>query len=113
MEILVATLGLALVVSAALQQLIDLIEPAMRQFVPEHKGWLTALLALLLSMGLTLGLGLRLLAPLGLGGHGWLDVVLTALFLLGGTRGINDLLKWIGYRKAAARQALSGPPPMG
>jgi hypothetical protein len=109
MEILVATLGPALGVSVALQPLIDLLEAAWRQFSPQQKAWLIALLALLLSLGLTLGLGLRLLTPLGLGGHDLIDVVLTALFLLGGTRGINDLLKWVGYRKAAPRQELGRP----
>jgi len=30
----------------------------------------------------------------------------TALFMISGTKGANELLKWIGYRKTAARLAL-------
>jgi hypothetical protein len=31
------------------------------------------------------------------------DVILTALFITGGTKGVNDLMKLIGYKKEEAK----------
>jgi hypothetical protein len=52
---------------------------------------------------LTLGLGLRILRPFGVTRMPWLDVLLTALFVTGGTKWLNDLLKIIAYKKQEVR----------
>ena len=61
---------------------------------------------LVVGLALSLGLGLRILHPLGITRFYGVDMILTALFLAGGTKGINDLLKFIGYKKEEAKAAL-------
>jgi hypothetical protein len=102
MDTLLLVLGPALVVSFTIQQLIDLIEPLLDTFLKSKTEWILSLIALLVSLILTLLLDIRLLAPLGVEGKAFLDVLLTALFLTGGTKGINDLLKWTRYQRLVA-----------
>jgi hypothetical protein len=62
-----------------------------------------SVVAFVVGLALTLGLGLRILAPLGITRFPWVDVILTTLFMTGGTKGINDLIKLIGYKKEEAK----------
>jgi hypothetical protein len=75
-----------------------------------HKKWILSVTALVIGIALTLALHLRILEPLGITHADVLDVFLTALFLTGGTKAFNDLLKLVGYKKEAAKACL---PPEG
>jgi len=107
---IVDALAPAFVVSLAIQQFIELLDPVLDRFYKPQKAWLLSLAALVVSILLSILLDLRMLEALGVQKSALLDVILTGLFLTGGTRGINDLLKIIDYRKetakAAARSAL-------
>lgn len=107
MDTIVVLLAPAIVVSIALQQFLELLDPALEAVIKAHKKWILSLAALVLALTLTLWLNLRLLAPLGHPEAPALDVLLTALFLIGGSKGFNDLLKWVGYKKLEARNGLS------
>jgi hypothetical protein len=48
-----------------------------------------------------------MLTPLGMVRSDALDVLVTSLFIAGGVKGFNDLLKWIGYSKEARKAALN------
>ncbi|MBN2556574.1 MAG: hypothetical protein JXA97_11590 [Anaerolineales bacterium] len=106
---IVDALAPAFVVSLAIQQFIELLDPVLDRFLKPQKAWLLSLAALAVSILLSVLLNLRVLHALGVQTSALLDVILTGLFLTGGTRGINDLLKIIDYRKetvkAAARRA--------
>lgn len=106
MDNLVNALVPALVASLALQQLLELLDPALEILIKAHKKWILSLVSLIIGLGLSFGLGLRLMAPFGFTRADWLDGILTALFLTGGTKGFNDLLKWLGYMKEAVKQRL-------
>lgn len=71
--------------------------------IKPHKGWILSAVALVVGLLLTLGFGLRVLAPFGVTRMPWLDVLLTALFVTGGTKWVNDLLKIIAYKKQEAQ----------
>ena len=107
MDKMLETLTPAFVASFALQQLIELLDPMLDALVRPAKKWILSLVALAFALVLTFGFGFRLLAPLGYGQPTWLDGIVTALFLTGGTKGMNDLLKWLGYKKEGAKKALS------
>jgi hypothetical protein len=64
--------------------------------------------SIVVGLTLSLVLGLRVLAPLGMRTAPLLDAIVTALFLTGGTKAFNDLIKWIGYKKEAARREAAG-----
>ena len=106
MDDLMRVLGPVIACSIALQQFLELIDPALDRFIKPHKKWILSVVSLALALALTAGLGLGILAPLGHPGAGIFDVVVTALFMISGTKGANELLKWVGYRKTAARLAL-------
>ncbi len=107
MDEIIVLLAPAVVVSIALQQLLELLDPVLEAVIRPHKKWILSAVALTLAIVLTLGLDLRLLAPLGHTQAPVLDVALTALFLLGGSKGFNDLLKWVGYKKLQVRSTLT------
>ncbi len=107
MNQLVEALVPALVASFALQQLIELLDPVLEAIIKPHKKWILSLVALVVGLTMALGLGLRVLAPLDYQGPVWADVLITALFLTGGTKGINDLVKLVGYKKEEAKRTLS------
>lgn len=107
MDETVVLLAPAVVVSIALQQFLELLDPVLEALIKAHKKWILSTVALVLALCLTLGLQFRLLAPLGHPQLPGLHILLTALFLLGGSKGFNDLLKWVGYKKLEAR---SGHP---
>ena len=107
MDELIRALGPVIACGIALQQLIELLDMALDALIKPHKKWILSAVSLVGALVLTAGLGLGILAPLGYPNAGVLDVIVTALFMISGTKGANDLLKWIGYRKTAARLALS------
>ena len=103
MDPLVESLGPVFIVSFALQQLIELLDPILDKVIKPQKEWILSAVSFIFGLLLTLGLGLRILRPFGISRMAWLDVLLTALFVTGGTKWLNDLLKIIGYRKQDAR----------
>jgi len=106
MEELTRVFGPIIACGIALQQLLELIDPALDRFIKPHKKWILSLISLVVALALTAGLGLGILARLGYPSAGIFDVFVTALFMISGTKGANELLKWLGYRKTAARLAL-------
>lgn len=110
MDTVVEALAPIFVVSVALQQLIELLDPILDAILRPYKKWILSVVALSSGLGVSLVLGLRILAPLGVTRADWLDLILTALFVTGGTKVFNDLMKWMGYKKEAARRA-SQPEP--
>jgi hypothetical protein len=105
MNQLIEALAPVLIASFAIQQLIELLDPILDAAVKPHKKWILSVMAFIVGLALTLGLELRILAPFGIMRFPWVDVILTTLFITGGTKGINDLMKLIGYRKEEARVA--------
>ncbi len=71
--------------------------------IKPHKEWILSAVVLVVGLLLTLGLGLRVLGQFGITRIPWLDVLLTALFVTGGTKWLNDLLKIIVYKKQEAQ----------
>jgi hypothetical protein len=106
MDDLMRVIGPVIACGIALQQFLELLDPALDRFIRPHKKWILSFVSLVIAVALTAGLGLGILAPLGHPDAGVFDVLVTALFMISGTKGANELLKWLGYRKAAARLAL-------
>lgn len=106
MNELINALAPAFVAGFALQQLIELLDPVLEQFLKPHKKWILSVVAITLGLFLTLALDLRILRALGVARLPWLDAILTSFFVAGNTKGINDLLKLIGYKKEEAKIAL-------
>src|SRR5512134_2566334 len=106
MDDLMRALGPVIACSIAIQQLLELVDPALDRFIKPHKKWIMSLISLVMALALTGGLRLGILGSLGHPNAGLFDIVVTALFMISGTKGANDLLKWIGYRKTAARLQL-------
>src|SRR3954468_21690979 len=102
-----------LVISFAIQQLLEFIDPFVDWIVDQVKGskdhkvvksWLTSGFALVVGLVLAWVTGLGVLSLLQAGSAGntqivnrVLDVAITGLFLSGGTDGVNSLLKLLGY----------------
>ena len=107
MDRMLQALTPAFVVSFAIQQFLELISPLFERFAPANKKWMLGILSLVLALATAFGLHIRLMAGLGMGNGGFWDGLVTALFLTGGTKGVNDLLKWIGYKKEGARKTLA------
>jgi hypothetical protein len=103
METLVEALGPVFIASMAFQQLIDLLDPLLDRWVRPHKGWIISAASFITGLVLAVGLGLRILVPFGYSGPRWVDSLLTALVLTGGTKWINDLVKVISYKKLELR----------
>lgn len=106
MDELIQALAPVFAASFALQQLIELLDPILDQLIKQHKKWILSVTTLVVGLALSLGLGLRILYPLGITRFACVDMILTALFITGGTKGINDLIKFIGYKKEEAKAAL-------
>ena len=107
MDKMLQALTPAFVVSFAIQQFLELFSPLVERFAPANKKWVMGLLSLGLALATAYGLHLRLMASLGMGDGGFWDGLVTALFLTGGTKGVNDLLKWVGYKKEGAKKTLA------
>ena len=106
MNELVDALAPALVVSVALQQLIELADPVLEKFLKQHKKWILSAAAVVIGVTLAGVLHLRILQPLGVPCPDLLDLLLTAFFLSGGTKAFNDLIKIVGYKKEETRGQL-------
>jgi dolichol kinase len=107
MDTLMKVVGPVFVASFALQQLLELLDPILEAIIRNHKKWILSVVSFAGGLLLSIGLGLRILVPLGVSVADWADALITALFLTGGTKGINDLLKLIGYKKQEIRARLS------
>lgn len=107
MNELIDALGPVLVASFALQQLLELLDPILDKVIKEHKKWILSIVSFVVGLVLSLGLELGILRPLGITRFPGVDVILTALFLTGGTKGINDLVKLIGYKKEETKTGLN------
>jgi len=107
MDRMIEALAPVFVVSVGLQQLLELLDPILDAVVKENKKWILSVVALVVGLGASLVLGLRILEPLGVTRGAWLDVILTALFVTGGTKAVNDLIKLIGYKKEQAKVGLT------
>lgn len=107
MDDFMRAIGATFAAGFALQQLIELLDPVLDSLIRQQKKWILSALSLIAGLGIAFGLGLRIFGPLGLNAPDWADAIVTALFISGGTKGINDLLKLIGYRKEAARAQLA------
>jgi hypothetical protein len=105
MDRLLEVLTPILVVSFALQQFLELLDPVLEVVARAHKKWILSAISLALGLTLSFGLRLRMLAPFGFARADWLDAVLTALFITGGTQGFKDLIRWMSYKREAARLA--------
>jgi hypothetical protein len=106
MNALVDALAPVLVAGFALQQLLELLDPILEKVIKPHKKWILSVVALVVGLALSLLLRLRVLEPLGVTWAPWLDAILTALLVTGGTKGVNDLIKLIGYKKEEAKRSL-------
>ena len=73
--------------------------PILDKVIKPQKEWILSAVALVVGLLLTLGLDLRILRPFGVTRMPWLDIIMTALFVTGGTKWLNDLLKIIAYKK--------------
>ncbi len=78
MEKMVEALTPAFVASFALQQLLELLDPLLDRFARPNKKWILSAISLVMALAVTLGLGLRLLAPFGLGDGGVWDAIVGA-----------------------------------
>lgn len=107
MDSLLKAVGPVFVASFALQQLLELLDPVLDAIIQNHKKWILSVISFFGGLALAIGLQLRILAPLGVTVPDWADAFITALFLTGGTKGINDLLKLIGYKKQEVRARLT------
>jgi hypothetical protein len=110
MDKLVAALGPAFAAGFAVQRLLEILDPLLEKIpgVKDHKKILLGLVSLVVGLILAIGIGLRVLQPLGVMGADALDIVVTALIVSAGTEGFNSILKFLGYtkedKKAAAAQ---------
>lgn len=111
MDALWIALAPVLVTGVALQQLLELLDLGLTRAGRRQRAWLRGAAGLAMALALTYALGLRLLAPFGVTHVDWLDGLLTALFLTGGTRAFDDLRGWFGYKRQAAQQALAAAAP--
>ena len=107
MNEVVAVLAPVFVASFALQQLLELLDPVLDSLIKRHKKWILSIVAFVVGMAMCLGLNLRVLSPMGVAVAPWVDALITALFITGSTKGINDLVKVLAYKKTEVRARLS------
>ena len=97
------SLGPVIITSFAIQQLLELTDPFLERFLKSKKAMAHSFVAFLVALSLSLLLDLRALRPFGLTRMPWLDTLLTALLITGGTKWVNDLVKVMSYRKNEIR----------
>lgn len=107
MDEITKVLAPVFVSSFALQQLLELLDPVLDAVIKQHKKWILSALAFLVGLTMAVGLDLRILSPMGVPIVRWVDILITALFITGSTKGINDLIKVLAYKKSEARAALN------
>lgn len=103
MNLLVESLGPVVITGFALQQLLALLDPILEKWLKVDKEWILSMIAFFIGLVLSLLLDLRVLRPFGVTRLSWLDTILTALLITGGTRWVNDLTKVINYKKLELR----------
>ena len=108
MNPLVESLAPVVITGFALQQLLALLDPILEKWLTTNKEWILSMLAFFLGLVLSLLLDLRVLRPFGVTRLGWLDTILTALLITGGTKWVNDLTKVINYKKLELRARAQG-----
>jgi hypothetical protein len=108
MNPLVESLAPVVITGFALQQLLVLLDPILEKWLKPNKEWILSLLAFLFGLVLSLLLDLRVLRPFGITSPGWLDTILTALLITGGTKWVNDLTKVINYKTLELRARAEG-----
>jgi hypothetical protein len=110
MDKLVIALGPAFAVGFAIQRLMELLDPLVNMVcrideAAKKENDKDRKMVVLGGIGLVVGalsawqLDLRILAPLGVTGHGFVDGAATAVFISAGTEGFNSLLKFLDYAK--------------
>jgi hypothetical protein len=101
MDTLVIALGPAFAAGFALQRLLEILDPLLDkiQWVKGNKKIVLGLVSLVVGLILSLGIGLRVLRPLGVEGADLVDIAVTALIVSAGTEGFNSILKFLGYTK--------------
>ena len=97
------SLGPVVITGFALQQFIELIDPLLERWARQYKGVAVSLIAFTLGLTLSVLLDLRALRPFGVTRLAWLDILLTALIITGGTKWVNDLVKVMRYKKSEMR----------
>lgn len=107
MDEVAASLAPVLVASLALQQLLELLDPVLDAVIKKHKKWILSAVAFAIALGMTIGLNLYILMALNISVPRWADALITALFINGGTTGINALIKILAYKKAEVKARLS------
>ena len=107
MDEIATSLAPVLVASFALQQLLELLDPGLDAVIKKHKKWILSAVAFVIALLMTFGLRLFILTALGISAPRWADALITALFINGGTSGINALIKILAYKKTEVRARLS------
>jgi hypothetical protein len=107
MDEVAASIAPVLVASLALQQLLELLDPVLDAVIRKHKKWILSAVAFAIALVMTLGLRLYILKALGISVPRWADALITALFINGGTTGINALIKILAYKKTEVKARLS------
>jgi hypothetical protein len=99
LEKLVVALGPAFAAGFAVQQLLEIVAPAVDKIKVDKK-LVLSLLSLVVGLVLAFGAGLRVLQPLGVANVNFvLDAIVTALIISAGTEGFNSIMKFLGYTK--------------
>lgn len=97
------SLGPVVITGFALQQFLELLDPLLERMIKAHRGLIYSLIAFTLALVLSLLLDLRALRPFNVTVLPWLDTLLTALLITGGTRWVNDLVKIMSYKQREIR----------
>lgn len=100
---LVTALAPAFAAGMAVQRLIEIADhPLTKAIGEENKKGGLGLLSLFVGLGLSYGLGLRVLIHLGVADSAlvaFLDYFVTGLIVSAGTEGFNSILKFVSYKK--------------
>ena len=107
MDEVAASIAPVLVASLALQQLLELLDPVLDVVIKKHKKWILSAVAFAIALAMTVGLRLYILMALGVSVPRWADALITALSINGGTKGINELIKILAYKKTEVKARLS------
>jgi len=123
MDALVKALAPVFAAGFAVQQLLELIDPAIAVVLktPAWKKFVLGLISLVIGLLLSSLGGFRVLAALSkvssdssTWNHPKLDVFVTGLILSAGTEGFNSIMKFLGYakegKKGEAAAAMSSAP---
>jgi hypothetical protein len=114
METLVKALGPAIVAAFAVQQLLELLDPGVvRLFRLEgndekdkkKKRLVLGIVSLIVGLVLAFGVDeMRVLQNLGVADVDFLDAIVTAVIISGGTEGSNSVLKILEYLKGSLKE---------